>query len=130
MPTPKNYISLTDLEVYQLARELSRYGFDMYEDLHWETKKNMGDQFLTATDSIGANIAEGYARYHFRERLKFCYIARGSLAESSEHWLELLRERNRISEDTYSHYKSLARQLEIKLNNFISALHRSASQNR
>ena len=127
MSARKTHITLSDLEVYQLARELSQYGFEVYTSLHWRTQKIMGEQFITATDSIGANIAEGYARYYFRERLKFCYIARGSLAESSDHWLELLRERNQISGDTYEYYKSLARQLEIKLNNFISALHRSAA---
>ena len=34
-----------------------------------------------ASCSILLNIAEGYGRYHYLERLRFFYIARGSLAE-------------------------------------------------
>ncbi|GIV44793.1 MAG: hypothetical protein KatS3mg035_1916 [Bacteroidia bacterium] len=34
----------------------------------------MGDQFVRATDSIGANIAEGYGRFHYLEKLKFLLL--------------------------------------------------------
>ena len=69
MEAPKrSYILLQDLEVYKLSRELSRIGWEMYEKLNWQDKKVIGDQFITSTDSIGANIAEGYARYHYLDR--------------------------------------------------------------
>jgi len=53
----KKYILLKDLEIYQLARELSKIGWEIYQKLDWKTKKINGDQFIEATDSIGANIA-------------------------------------------------------------------------
>ncbi len=65
----KDYILLKDLEVYQLARELSRLAWKIYEGLDWQDKKIMGDQFVRATDSFGANIAEGYARFHYLDSL-------------------------------------------------------------
>lgn len=67
------YYLLKDLEIYQLARELSKIGWEIYENLDWQTKKIMEDQFINATDSFGANIAEGYSRYHyiFRENKIF-----------------------------------------------------------
>ncbi|MGB9743187.1 MAG: four helix bundle protein [Minisyncoccales bacterium] len=64
------YILLKDLEVYQLARELSKIGWEIYNSLDWQTKKISGDQFIEATDSVGANIAEGYGRFHFLEKRK------------------------------------------------------------
>ena len=44
---------------------------------------------LEAVDSVGANIAEGYARFHFLEKVRFYYISRASLSEGVEHWIDL-----------------------------------------
>jgi len=78
----KKYLSLDKLEVYKLARELSRITWGIYQELDWQDKKSQGDQFLSATDSVGANIAEGFGRFHFLDKVKFYFNARGSLLES------------------------------------------------
>jgi len=77
-----DYIKLGSLEIYQLAIELSNLAWQAYEKFDWQTKKVIGDQFIRAIDSIGANIAEGYGRYHHKDKIKFYYNARGSLFES------------------------------------------------
>lgn len=46
MDTKKRYVKLEDLEVYQLSRELSRIGWEIYEKLSWQEKKVIGDQFI------------------------------------------------------------------------------------
>ncbi|MBI4128254.1 MAG: four helix bundle protein [Parcubacteria group bacterium] len=125
MTTKKRYILLKDLEVYQLARELSRIGWEIYSQLDWQTKKIMGDQFIEATDSIGANIAEGYSRYHYLEKIKFCYNARGSLGEALDHWIELLKERQKVTKENYDLYKSNAERVSIRLQNYITVLYRT-----
>ena len=43
----------------------------------------LGSQLRTAAYSVPANIAEGYARRHRRERLHFLNISEASLAEVS-----------------------------------------------
>lgn len=73
------YVKLGDLFVYQLALQLSEERWKIYEKLDWQTKKVIGDQFITALDSFGANIAEGYGRYHYLDRIKFYYNARAKL---------------------------------------------------
>ena len=75
MEIKKNYILLKDLEVYQLSRELSKIGWDVYKNMDWQTKKVIGDQFIRALDSVGANIAEGHSRYHYLDKIKFYYYA-------------------------------------------------------
>lgn len=85
----------------------------------------MGDQFIEATDSVGANIAEGYFRYHFLDRIKFYYNARASLAEAVEHWLELLSEREQVSNQDYSQLQKIAEKLAPKLNNFIASTYQA-----
>ncbi len=115
----KPYIPLKELHVYQLARKLSIMAWDIYIKLNFEDKKVMGDQFVRSTDSIGANIAEGYSRYHYLDKVRFYYNARASQSEATDHWLELLRERNKINQETFDAYKSISKDLQIKLNNFI-----------
>ncbi len=38
-------------------------------------------QLRRAASSISANIAEGFERYHYKDKIKFYYQARGSAAE-------------------------------------------------
>jgi len=121
----KKYIKLQDLEVYQLARELSRIGWEIYSSFDWQIKKIMGDQFIESTDSVGANIAEGYSRYHYLDKIKFYYNSRASLSETADHWLELLKERSKINSEDYEKFKEIGIKLSIKLNNFITTTYRS-----
>lgn len=121
----KQYIKSRDLEVYKLARELSRLGWDIFSKLSWQEKKIMGDQFIESTDSVGANIVEGYRRFHYLDKIKFYYTARASLSESSEHWLELLFERKKVSDNLYKEFLRIADRLSLKINNFITATYKS-----
>ncbi len=115
----KTFITIKDLQVYQLSRKLSTIAWDIYSKMSFEEKKIIGDQFIRATDSIGANIAEGYSRFHFLDKVRFYYNARASQSESTDHWLELLFERNKINQQVFDEYKSISKYLQIKLNNFI-----------
>ena len=124
----KKYIVLEDLEVYKLARELSRIAWEIYESLDWRDKKIIGDQFIESVDSVGANIAEGYSRYHYLDKIRFYYNSRASLSESCKHWLELLFERKKISQKKFQLVKQLEEKLSIKLNNFISATYKTKKQ--
>ena len=119
------YIPLKDLEIYKLARELSSRGWEIYESLSWQDKKTIGDQFIRAIDSIGANIAEGYSRYHYLDRIKFYYTSRASLAESYDHWLGLLYERKKINSENYDKIRDIKRELLMKLNNFIKVTYKN-----
>ena len=118
------YIELKDLDVYKLARELSAGAWTIYESLNWQDKKIMGDQFISSIDSVGANIAEGYKRYHYLDKIKFYYTSRASLSESCNHWLELLFERKKIKGKEFESMKGIEQKISIKLNNFISATYK------
>ena len=115
----KNYIQLKDLKVYQLSRKLSSIAWEIYSKMKMQERIIIGEQFIRAVDSVGANIAEGYFRFHYLDRVRFYYNARASLAEAMEHWLELLSERQMISTEIFNEFKSINKDLQIKLNNFI-----------
>ncbi len=125
MKTSK-FIPLKGLVVYQMARQLSTIAWNIFSDLTFEQKKIIGDQFLRATDSIGANIAEGYARFHYLEKIRFYHFSRGSLSEAIQHWAELMLERKIIDVATFDELKQIHDSLEIKLNNFISVTYKNA----
>lgn len=114
------YIKLKDLEVYKLARKASKLGWAIYEELSWQEKKIIGDQFIEALDSIGANIAEGYGRYHYLDRVKFYYNSRASLLET-RHWINLLLERKIGSKDKLKKLNNLLKKVHFKLNRFIKS---------
>ncbi len=117
--------TLENLQVYTSARELSRIAWEIFDKFDWRLKKIVGDQFIESTDSVGANIAEGYGRYHYLDRIKFFYNARGSLLES-KHWLELIVERKLSNNKvlTASYFKT-HEELKPKLNNLIKSLYKN-----
>jgi four helix bundle protein len=112
---------LSDLEIYRIATDLSALAWQVYETMPYHLKFHIGSQFLDSVDSIGANIAEGFGRYHYRDSLKFYYNSRGSLNEA-KHWVYLLKTRNLVELELY---KTILQSLEIegvKLNNFINSI--------
>lgn len=107
----EDYLTLEKLETYKYAIKLSEIAWKIYDDLDFNSKKIMGDQFVETTDSVGANISEGYGRFHYLDRIKFYYHSRGSLLES-RHWFNLINNRlliknNFLKENYLKTYKKL-----------------------
>ncbi|MBU4319434.1 MAG: four helix bundle protein [Proteobacteria bacterium] len=121
----KKYIKVQDLDIYKLARELSKIGWEIYSLLNWQDKKTMGDQFIRATDSFGANITEGYSRYYYLDKIRFFYNSRASLSEANDYWLEVMHERKKVEDKLCGQYKNIAVKCSIKLQNFISTNYKS-----
>ena len=70
-----------DLRVWQDAHKLVLEIYKITKDFPKEEKYGIIDQLRRASSSITANIAEGFGRYHFKEKTRFYYQARGSLVE-------------------------------------------------
>lgn len=111
-------MSVKDLEIYNLSLELGSISWVIFKNLPNSLKFSLGDQLCRACDSVGANIAEGYGRFHYRDSLRFYYFARGSLSETL-HWFELLRTRNELTLEEFTEIEKKIRNLSVKLNNFI-----------
>jgi len=116
-----DYISLNNLRVYKLSRKVSKLSWPIYSKMSWKQQNVIGNQFIRSVDSVGANIAEGYGRYHYKDKVRFFYNARGSLFESL-HWLQLLLQRDIINKETYETINSLANVLSPSLNKFIKSI--------
>jgi four helix bundle protein len=115
-----------DLRVLQTAEELA--------DSVWETvvkwkpfpRSAVGKQLARATDSIGANIAEAYGRYHYGEKLNFLYYARGSLYET-KFWLNRAKNRSLIPEQQSEVFSDILNSLGKQINAFIASIRKNKS---
>jgi four helix bundle protein len=117
----KKIESFEDLKVYQLAEELGDQVWDVV--IKWPTfaRNSLGYQFVKAADSIGANLAEGFGRFHFAENKQFARISRGSLYET-RHWLRRAYKRGLIKQNETKGIRELVDELAPRLNAYIRSI--------
>jgi four helix bundle protein len=113
--------TLESLEVYQIAVKISDKAWEIFNMLSKNFQYHIGNQFLDAADSIGANIAEGYGRYHYKESINFNNFGRGSAFET-KHWCNRLYKRNLIEMDIFEELNSLVTLVIQKINGYNSYL--------
>ncbi len=113
-------LKVEDLEIYQMAEELADKVWDICIKWDYFAKDTIGKQLVRAADSISVNLAEGHGRYHFRDRLNFCYYARGSLEETKS-WLSKAVRRRLISLEING-IKQIIEILPKKLNAYITSI--------
>mgnify|MGYP001617360038 CR=1 FL=1 len=70
-----------DLEAWKKANELTLMVYQCTKDFPKEEVFGLISQMRRAASSIMANIAEGFARFHYKDKTRFYYFARGSTAE-------------------------------------------------
>ena len=109
-----------------MAEELADKVWNICTRWDYFAKGKIGKQLVRAVDSISANLAEGHGRYHFRDRLRFCYYARGSLEETKA-WLSKAERRSLMPEEQ-SPVKEITEILPKKLNAHIRSI-RKAQEN-
>lgn len=103
-------------DVWQIVEKWDRF-----------SRATVGKQFVEAADSIAANIAEGYGRYFYKDRKKFCYYSRGSLMETKS-WLHKSSNRALISLEEYTTLIEKLKGLHFKLNAYIKKLKKSSDK--
>jgi four helix bundle protein len=91
-----------------------------------EEKWALCSQIRRSVQSMPANIAEGYGRYHFKETIHFCYVARGSMAETKT-FLILANRLGYIEESLKENYVNRLSELGKMLNGYITHLRKQKS---
>jgi len=71
----------TDLEAWKEAHKLTLLIYKITQNFPREEMYGLTSQIRRAAISIESCIAEGFCRYHYKERLNFYYDARGSIGE-------------------------------------------------
>jgi four helix bundle protein len=109
---------IEDLEVYTLSEAFGDEIWFLVSSWDYFTKDTVGKQFTRSSDSISANIAEGFGRYHYKENKNFCYFSRGSVIETKS-WLKKSYTRKLITEDQYQSLLNKLEVIHLKLNAYI-----------
>ena len=74
-----------DLEIWQHARELTRWVYKLTANGKFSRDYGLKDQMRRASVSIMANIAEGFSRRGDKEFGQFLFIAKSSGSELQSH---------------------------------------------
>ncbi len=114
----KRYLSLNNIKAYKIAFNLSNYVWEIVIKWEWFEKRYLGGQFVEAVDSISANIAEGFGRYHKKDKIKFYRYSQGSLKECFD-WNEKSKVRELLSDEQYHHILEQIQKLPQELNQLI-----------
>jgi four helix bundle protein len=70
----KKFLQLNDIRCYKRALTLSNFVWKIMITLGWFEKKTVGSQFVTAVDSISANIAEGFGLYGKKDKMQILLL--------------------------------------------------------
>ncbi len=107
---------MEDLRALQTAEAIADSIWSSIAKWDAFAKDTVGKQLARAADSVGANIAESFGRFHYRQKIEFLYYARGSLFET-KYWLNRVLRRNLMPVDDVQKYSQeltgLARGLSV-----------------
>ncbi len=110
-----------DLDVWKEAHNLSIEIYKLTDKFPKKETYAIVDQIRRASTSVGANIAKGFGRFHYKEKIKFYYNARGSICEV-QNFLFLAQDINYldkiIAREVFLKYENLNK----RLNNFIRSV--------
>jgi four helix bundle protein len=120
-------MALEELKVLKTAEEIADSIWLAVSKWNLFEKETVGSQISRAADSMGANIAEAYGRYHFLDRSKFLYYARGSLFET-KYWVNRANSRGLIDKQVATALTGELTQLAKQLNALIAITRNQAKK--
>ena len=114
----QKYLQLNDIVAYKIAFNLSNYVWEAV--IKWDqfAKNTVGEQFVTAMDSISANLAEGFGRYSKKDKIKFYRYSSGSIKECFD-WNQKSKVRKLLSDVEYQHIFTELDRLPKEINHLI-----------
>jgi four helix bundle protein len=116
-----------NLTCWKSAHELKKKSAALIKGFPEAERFRLSDQILRSSRSVTANIAEGYGRYHYKDQVRFCINARGSLVELYDH-LITARAENYITDQQISLFHSDISDSILLLNGYIKYLNKRLAE--
>jgi four helix bundle protein len=114
----KSYLSIDKIEAYNKALTFSNLLWDEVIRFDYFEKNSVGLQLVRAADSVSANIAEGFGRYHKKDKIKFYQYAKGSALECYD-WLLKCKHRKLLNDSQLQSYIETVQNLPKSINYLI-----------
>lgn len=73
--------SFKDLDTWKVSHKVTLEIYKLSRNFPKDEKFGITSQIRRASSSVTANIAEGWGRYHYADKIRFYYQARGSNTE-------------------------------------------------
>ena len=71
-----------DLDTWRKSHKFALEIYNKTKKFPKEELYGITSQLRRSTSSIAANIAEGFSRYHYNDKIRFYHNARGSVSET------------------------------------------------
>jgi len=123
-------IQITDfyqLDAWKESKNLTILIYSATKKFPKEERYNLIDQIQRASVSIMANIAEGFGRYHFADKIRFYYQSRGSLKEV-QNFILLAKELGYLDEVKAKLLWSKTKNIERLINGLIRSIEKQIKQ--
>jgi four helix bundle protein len=112
------YQDIFDSRIYKQAEQVSDMVWEVANTWSPFARETIGKQFVTAADSIGANIAESAGRFYPLDVIRFLHIARGSVRET-QHWSKRALQRTLVTTTWHDTLAKLLQDILLSLNSYI-----------
>lgn len=118
------YQNFEELEVWKKSRDLKNEIFTLVKTFPSEERYSLSDQLLRSSRSVPSQIAEGHGRRTYPDRLRFCIIARGSLSETLNHFIDAA-DCKYIDKEKLAYFRTKVEEIERLLNGYINYLEKN-----
>ena len=108
----------TDLDVWKESHNLILDIYKATQSFPALEQFGLISQLRRASVSVTSNIAEGFSRYHYSDRARFYYMARGSLSEVQNQVL-IAKDLGYLKEEPYQDLWKKTEHIAIILNGLI-----------
>jgi len=116
-----NKRGLDNLKIYKLAEELEILVYKITKNFPEDERYRSVDQLRRSSSSVADNIAEGYGRHSFQDKISKFYIARGETEETRK-GIEKSFKKEFITEKTMRFFNEKYTQLAKQINAYINFL--------
>ncbi len=121
MENENKILTFTDLKVWQVSRKLVFCVYSFTKNFPKEERFSLASQMRRSSISIISNIAEGFSRIHYKEKIYFYSIALGSLTELQSQII-IARDLDYLDKDLYQNVIEKTVSVHKMLNGLIKSI--------